>query len=623
MRSLTIILSVFILLSFTLPALSAEKELSNFDKSQRGHDGNNDDPSRDLGPDWIVYDDDEGGGLIVGPTYWSKVTFTPEEPFQLQGFSFTPLNQGPNEVDACRVRIYSEDAEHNLVELLFEVIFAQVPPFGQNAELIFEFDEDEFIDFEAGENFTIMYESPGGNANNDEGNNGWWNLYDGANNADRSFYCVIEAFGDDPLEVHDDWEALNGDLLLRANGEFNPPRDLNVAFRAGWNMISINVFPPEEMWAEDEERGPDIILMTEQLVRENGQRNLEIVKDDRGRFYIPEWGFCNIPYWNLTRGYMLKVDEAAETVWSGIPIPFDMDIPMEEGWHTISYLPTYELNASAPDFYVLSPIIEDVFIACDWAGRFMAPEFNFSNMIPWTEGQGYQIKVNNDVVLNYPIEREEEFAQRGNQQNQHWNIAPTGENMNLLITSVNGIEVKSGDQIGAFDSSGNMVGVGNVESDGRCGLAVWGDDGMTELRNGLFESESFSLKLWSSEYKTETDIEVATIVEGLGLIYETNEFGVLSTKGEPPIPNQYSLSHSYPNPFNSTTKLSFAVPTYGQISITVSDITGRHIQTLINREINAGNHITTWNAESNSTGVYVVRMEAQGFEAVRKILLVK
>jgi len=96
MRFLTLILSVFILLSSLLSAFSAERELSNFEKNQLAQ-GNNRQPSRDLGPDWITYDDGEGAGLIVDQTYWSKVTFTPEEPFQLQGFCLTPLNQGPNE----------------------------------------------------------------------------------------------------------------------------------------------------------------------------------------------------------------------------------------------------------------------------------------------------------------------------------------------------------------------------------------------------------------------------------------------------------------------------------------------------------------------------------------------
>ncbi|MBT7617441.1 MAG: hypothetical protein HN590_09185, partial [Calditrichaeota bacterium] len=80
------------------------------------------------------------------------------------------------------------------------------------------------------------------------------------------------------------------------------------------------------------------------------------------------------------------------------------DIPLEAGWNLIAYLPTYELDASAPNFPVLAPIIDNVLIAKDVHGRFMFPELNFSNMPPWRETQGYQVDVNEDVVLNYPDE---------------------------------------------------------------------------------------------------------------------------------------------------------------------------------------------------------------------------
>ncbi len=621
MRFFSLFLSVFILIICAFSAQSAERELPDFERIQINQGNHDRPPARDLGPDWIFYDDGEGGGLIAGATpYWSKVTFTVEEDFQLQGFCVTILNQEPNREEDCWVRVYSEDLEHNLGGILMEINLAEVNGFGREPEHVIEFDEQDFIDFEAGENFTIMYESP----SNQFGNNGWWNLYDENNDAFRSFYCLVDEFGDEPSMVHADWRQLNGDLLLRANGEFQRPRELNIAFRDNWNMISINVFPPEEMYAENEDRGPDVVLMTEQLRRENGEHRLEIIKDDRGRFYIPAWNFSNIPYWNLTRGYQVRVTEDFETVWTGLPIPFDMDIPMEEGWHIIAYLPTFQLDASAPDFYVLSPIIEDVFIACDWAGRFMAPGFNFSNMIPWEEGQGYQIRVNNDVVLNYPPEQEEEIAGTAiSLRNKHWNIKPSDERMSVLITSVIGIEVISGDQIGAFDHAGNIVGVGDVDPDGRCGIAVWGDDMATEIKDGLLQGEAFSIRLWSSDNEAEVEIDVTTVSEGSGLIYETDGFTVISAMGKPSIPDQYFLSQNYPNPFNSTTTLSFNVPKISQISIVISDIGGRHIKTLVNQEIEAGNHITTWNTDDNPNGIYVARMVAQGFEVTRKLLLVK
>jgi len=89
------------------------------------------------------------------------------------------------------------------------------------------------------------------------------------------------------------------------------------------------------------------------------------------------------------------------------------------------------------------------------------------------------------------------------------------------------------------------------------------------------------------------------------------------------VPSDFALSTAYPNPFNNATTITFSVPRMSNVTITITDITGRLIKTLIHQEIEAGNHITTWNADTNPTGIYLVRMVALGFETGRKLLLVK
>jgi len=181
----------------------------------------------------------------------------------------------------------------------------------------------------------------------------------------------------------------------------------NITFNRGWNLISINITPEEEFYREDEDRGPDIILMAQQLRVDDGNHHVQLMKDEDGRFYTPAQEFNNIPFWDLAEGYYVRVDENVESIWEGDRIPFDTDIPVEEGWNLIAYYPEYQLDASAPDFYVLSPIIDNVLIAKDINGNFMLPEFDFSNMPSWRLTQGYQVRVDEDVVLNYPEELEQ------------------------------------------------------------------------------------------------------------------------------------------------------------------------------------------------------------------------
>jgi len=268
------------------------------------------------------------------------------------------------------------------------------------------------------------------------------------------------------LQTHAIDEGPEGPDNLFGHGKLNielgPPeeRELTVALEENWNIISINVTPPEEMWEREE--GPDVVLMTEQLRIDEENHHVELFKDEHGRFYLPDWNFNNIPYWDLTRGYMVKVDEDVEAVWSGEPIPADTDIPLHEHWNIIAYYPTYELDASAPDFHVLSPIIDNVLLAKNNDGEFLLPEWNFSNMPPWRETQGYMVKVDADVVLNYP-EEEEEIVDRQSSIVDH-RLVRTSENMSVLVTSIQGIEPNADDQIVAYSPDGMLVGIGSFKT---------------------------------------------------------------------------------------------------------------------------------------------------------------
>jgi len=186
-------------------------------------------------------------------------------------------------------------------------------------------------------------------------------------------------------------------------------RDLEVSLNLGWNMISLNVRPGLNFWADEDAEGPDVILMTEQL-RNGDQHEVDIFKDVQGRFYSPAWEYNGIPCWDLTQGYMVKMIHAAVTVWSGEPIPFDTPIPLRAGWNMIAYYPDYQLSATAPDYYVLNSIIEDVDIAKHGRGEFLSPSWEFSNMPPWRETQGYMIKMNEPGTLAYPPAEEERAA---------------------------------------------------------------------------------------------------------------------------------------------------------------------------------------------------------------------
>lgn len=86
---------------------------------------------------------------------------------------------------------------------------------------------------------------------------------------------------------------------------------------------------------------------------------------------------------------------------------------------------------------------------------------------------------------------------------------------------------------------------------------------------------------------------------------------------------QFSLFQNYPNPFNSTTRLKYGLPEDGLVNISVYDIFGRLVETLVSSNLVAGNHFVTWDANSESSGLYFIEMKSKGFTQVRKIVLTK
>ena len=89
------------------------------------------------------------------------------------------------------------------------------------------------------------------------------------------------------------------------------------------------------------------------------------------------------------------------------------------------------------------------------------------------------------------------------------------------------------------------------------------------------------------------------------------------------MPESFSLDRAYPNPFNPVTTLSFALPVTSNVLLEVYDINGRLINELINYNMDAGYHSVVWNADSQASGVYFVKMLAGDYVSSQKLMLIK
>jgi hypothetical protein len=89
------------------------------------------------------------------------------------------------------------------------------------------------------------------------------------------------------------------------------------------------------------------------------------------------------------------------------------------------------------------------------------------------------------------------------------------------------------------------------------------------------------------------------------------------------IPVNYTLYQNYPNPFNPTTTMRYDLPESGQVSLTVFDITGRSVATVVSGVQSAGTHEITFNATQLPSGMYFYKLQTKEFTSVQKMMLIK
>jgi len=94
------------------------------------------------------------------------------------------------------------------------------------------------------------------------------------------------------------------------------------------------------------------------------------------------------------------------------------------------------------------------------------------------------------------------------------------------------------------------------------------------------------------------------------------------------LPTSYMLEQNYPNPFNPTTEIRFATPRAGEITLTVHNMLGQTVQTLVSGSVEAGNHIVSWNGKNNlgeavASGVYLYRLTAGNEVSAKKMMLIR
>tara|TARA_B100000315_G_C14467135_1_gene536514 strand:+ start:133 stop:711 length:579 start_codon:yes stop_codon:yes gene_type:complete len=89
------------------------------------------------------------------------------------------------------------------------------------------------------------------------------------------------------------------------------------------------------------------------------------------------------------------------------------------------------------------------------------------------------------------------------------------------------------------------------------------------------------------------------------------------------MPQSFSLSPAYPNPFNPSTRIRFTVLEMTEVDLSVYDLKGKLMDKLVNKTFEPGTHVQSWDAQFFSSGVYFLVMETGTFSFRQKLILMK
>ena len=187
-------------------------------------------------------------------------------------------------------------------------------------------------------------------------------------------------------------------------------------------------------------------------------------------------------------------------------------------------------------------------------------------------------------------------------------------------------------EIWKFDQfpSGSISYVRQIETSGKVEALTAHPDGFLYASD---EDRLYQISVINSDIGYLADYTVD--IEGMDFFFEleallpsvpTLPFIPINTTGvteNTQIPTEFSLSQNYPNPFNPSTVITYALPQAGYVTLTVFNLLGEKVATLVNENISAGIHSVEFNAADLTSGLYIYTIKANGFINSRKMVLMK
>jgi uncharacterized protein (TIGR02145 family) len=391
---------------------------------------------------------------------------------------------------------------------------------------------------------------------------------------------------------------------------------ISIPIASGWNWFSLNV------------DGDSLHMTISNVMSSLTSTQDDFIKSIAGSatYYEGFGWFGGLVDMDVTGMYKFFSSNTDNLVFSGDPVdPLTTPIDLAAGWNWIGFTP--QNDGPISDALASITTSDEDFIKNQGASSTYYSDFGwYGGLSVMAPTEGYMLSVAEESELIYPNFGSDDALIRSKELKvlpsiiSEWVINPHAYEFNGTITlSIDNHADQPDDYIAVY--------VGD-----ECrGITEYRDFPFDNVERGIYimmvysnieKGEDLTFKYYDS-----LNDEIISYTENIEFTSDMiigDGFKPFALSREvTPLPTEFSLDRAYPNPFNPVTKLSFAIPVDSEVSLSVYNLQGREVSTLISGYMDAGYHSVVWNANSHSSGVYFVKMVAGEYVNTQKLMLVK
>ena len=322
--------------------------------------------------------------------------------------------------------------------------------------------------------------------------------------------------------------------------------------------------------------------------------------------YMSGSGYQQVENLAMGTGYWLRMSQDNITSFSGTPVD-ELAVSLVEGWNLISGI-SYSTSVES----ILDPngiVIPNTIYGYD-LGYFL-PE----NLVP---GKAYWLRSSGEGEII--------FSSSGQDRRAKSDHLP--EHLNTL--ELNNISLYFGEGVsenyllsyslppkppsGGFDI--RFSGDTKLCTTDECVIELMSDDDQLTLDCDIKDADKWEIIDENGNVFMCSDTQILELSGG-------SERLILINKTSSQTPTEFTLFPSFPNPFNPSTTIRFSLGSSATTTLKVYDITGKIVNTLIERELELGHHSVEWNASGFPSGIYFLQLSTDRFIETQKIVLMK